>query len=193
MPVPRLVLTTNHPGRYSFLRKATENDNDNQDNNNNNKNIEEKPSAPLATLLSEIRGKWIAAVATYDKALPEPVRIFGQWLSESFHRLKWLFVSFTAGAVLSVTALLLPLDDTLQTVSQPVTLFETILSDLDQAYVEPVDTNKLFETGVAAMLRSLDPYTEFEGCVVCVLVCWDVGDRIDVLFLMVVNLCVLTD
>jgi C-terminal processing protease CtpA/Prc len=26
-----------------------------------------------------------------------------------------------------------------------------------------VDTQKLFETGVTAMLRSLDPYTEFEG------------------------------
>lgn len=117
----------------------------------------------MATFLLEIRDKWTASVATYEKALPEPVRIFGQWLSETWHRIKWLLVSFTAGAVLSVTALLLPLYDTLQTVSQPVTLFETILSDLDQAYVEPVDTNKLFETGVAAMLRSLDPYTEFEG------------------------------
>ena len=47
--------------------------------------------------------------------------------------------------------------------SEPVTLFETILSDLDAGYVDDVDTKKLFETGVAAMLRSLDPYTEFEG------------------------------
>lgn len=30
-------------------------------------------------------------------------------------------------------------------------------------YVDTVDTQKLFETGVTAMLRSLDPYTEFEG------------------------------
>jgi len=47
--------------------------------------------------------------------------------------------------------------------SEPVTLFETILADLDQGYVDAVDTKKLFETGVSAMLNSLDPYTEFEG------------------------------
>lgn len=47
--------------------------------------------------------------------------------------------------------------------SEPVTLFETILTDLDQGYVDAVDTKKLFETGVSAMLNSLDPYTEFEG------------------------------
>lgn len=35
--------------------------------------------------------------------------------------------------------------------------------DLDAGYVDDVDTKKLFETGVSAMLRSLDPYTEFEG------------------------------
>ena len=40
---------------------------------------------------------------------------------------------------------------------------ETILTDLDAGYVDPVDTKKLFETGVSAMLRSLDPYTEFEA------------------------------
>lgn len=47
--------------------------------------------------------------------------------------------------------------------SEPVTLFETILTDLDQGYVDAVDTKKLFETGISAMLNSLDPYTEFEG------------------------------
>ena len=44
-----------------------------------------------------------------------------------------------------------------------MTLFETILSDLDAGYVEPVDSYKLFETGITAMLNSLDPYTEFEN------------------------------
>ena len=34
---------------------------------------------------------------------------------------------------------------------------------MDAGYVDDVDTKKLFETGVSAMLRSLDPYTEFEG------------------------------
>ena len=34
---------------------------------------------------------------------------------------------------------------------------------MDRSYVDNVDTKKLFETGVTAMLKSLDPYTEFEG------------------------------
>jgi len=34
---------------------------------------------------------------------------------------------------------------------------------LESGYVDDVDTKKLFETGVSAMLKSLDPYTEFEG------------------------------
>ena len=50
-----------------------------------------------------------------------------------------------------------------ENLSEPVTLFETILADLELGYVDPVDTNKLFETGISAMLRSLDPYTEFEA------------------------------
>ena len=34
---------------------------------------------------------------------------------------------------------------------------------MESGYVDDVDTKKLFETGVSAMLKSLDPYTEFEG------------------------------
>jgi hypothetical protein len=77
-------------------------------------------------------------------------------------------------------------------INQPVILFETILNDLNEAYVDDVDIQKLFETGVKAMVRkkvffivsyvcsymkptsyscynsmfqtaSLDPYTEFES------------------------------
>ena len=48
-------------------------------------------------------------------------------------------------------------------VNQPVLLFETILNDLNEAYVDDVDVQKLFETGVKAMTASLDPYTEFES------------------------------
>jgi hypothetical protein len=48
-------------------------------------------------------------------------------------------------------------------VNQPVILFETILNDLNDAYVDDVDIQKLFETGVKAMTASLDPYTEFES------------------------------
>jgi len=46
---------------------------------------------------------------------------------------------------------------------EPMTLFEQILLDLDARYVDSVDTRKLFEAGVAAMLRSLDTYIGFEN------------------------------
>lgn len=46
---------------------------------------------------------------------------------------------------------------------KPVQLFEDILRDLQQSYVDEVNPAKLFETAVGSMLRSLDPYTEFEN------------------------------
>jgi len=77
--------------------------------------------------------------------------------------LKIAFLSFATGAILTLAAILVPVYSSVENLSQPVTLFETILADLDAGYVDPVDTNKLFETGVSAMLKSLDPYTEFEA------------------------------
>jgi carboxyl-terminal processing protease len=71
--------------------------------------------------------------------------------------------SFVAGAFIMLAAILLPVYNQVETLTEPVTLFETILSDLERGYVDQVDTNKLFETGISAMLRSLDPYTEFEA------------------------------
>lgn len=47
-------------------------------------------------------------------------------------------------------------------VDSAVTLFQDILVDLEQDYVDKVDPEKLFKTGIKAMLQSLDPYTEFE-------------------------------
>lgn len=34
---------------------------------------------------------------------------------------------------------------------------------MSTGYVDEIDSKKLFETGISAMLKSLDPYTEFEG------------------------------
>lgn len=48
-------------------------------------------------------------------------------------------------------------------IAQQVSLFEDVLSYLDVGYVDKVNVKSLFETGVGAMLRSLDPYTEFEN------------------------------
>lgn len=48
-------------------------------------------------------------------------------------------------------------------VRQKVTLFDVILHDINDSYVEQVDINRLFETGVNSMLGTLDPYTQFEN------------------------------
>ena len=68
-----------------------------------------------------------------------------------------------AGTILTFGAILIPVYNSVENLAEPVTLFETILGDLERGYVEEVDTQKLFETGISAMLQSLDPYTEFEG------------------------------
>lgn len=50
-----------------------------------------------------------------------------------------------------------------QEAREAVSLFDAILDDLRVGYVDTIDPKKLFETAVGAMLRSLDPYTEFEN------------------------------
>lgn len=49
------------------------------------------------------------------------------------------------------------------TLREKVTLFDFILQDINSSYVDKVDINKLFETGVNSMLGTLDPYTQFEN------------------------------
>lgn len=65
------------------------------------------------------------------------------------------------GSLITLFAVIYPVYKEVSRYEQPVALFETILSDLDRGYVDEVNTQKLFETGVSAMLRSLDPYTEY--------------------------------
>jgi carboxyl-terminal processing protease len=48
-------------------------------------------------------------------------------------------------------------------IREKVALFDFILTDIVHGYVDPVDTDQLFEAGVDGMLGSLDPYTQFEG------------------------------
>ena len=47
-------------------------------------------------------------------------------------------------------------------IEEKVQVFNAILNDLDDSFVDPVDIGKLADTGFNAMLNSLDPYTEFE-------------------------------
>lgn len=46
---------------------------------------------------------------------------------------------------------------------EKVTLFDFILQDINTSYVDKVDINRMFETGVNSMLGTLDPYTQFEN------------------------------
>ncbi|KAL7576036.1 hypothetical protein ACA910_000823 [Epithemia clementina (nom. ined.)] len=97
--------------------------------------------------------------------IPDSLTELGLKTWEKIVGLRWVALSFVAGSIFATGAILFPIYETLtmDNLSKPVTLFETILADLEEGYVDPVDTNKLFETGVSAMLRSLDPYTEYEG------------------------------
>lgn len=50
-----------------------------------------------------------------------------------------------------------------EAITKSVTLFSDVLAQLRNGYVDEVDSNQLFETAIGAMLKSLDPYTEFEN------------------------------
>lgn len=113
----------------------------------------------------------------------DPLSAYPSWLRGDFNLslpLPQVSVpSFVSGAVFGVSALVAALflpvlssEDLIdssadsraaQVIERPVVLFEDILRDLSSSYVEDVNTNKLFETAVSSMLRSLDPYTEFEN------------------------------
>lgn len=135
-------------------------------------NDEEQPkgSNPLDEIKSSIDGVKSSvddAVKKIIDKIPPPILavLTTIWnkLAGILPSLRIALFSFLMGSVLTVAAILVPVYSSIGTLSEPVTLFETILSDLEAGYVDPVDTNKLFETGVSAMLRSLDPYTEFEA------------------------------
>ena len=135
----------------------------NKNNGNSNSNNKNKLISKVDTITEE-RKKGMEKLISF---LPESIVEFLTNIYTKFKtaipNLKVAFLSFATGAILMLAAILAPVYSSVETLSQPVTLFETILADLDRGYVDPVDTNKLFETGVSAMLRSLDPYTEFEA------------------------------
>ena len=120
-------------------------DNDNDDKESKEESLLEKWKARIPMKVIEF---WASMMTKLTEILPG---------------LKIGLFSFVTGAIIGIGAILVPVYNSVDTMTEPVTLFETILTDLDRGYVDNVDTNKLFETGVSAMLRSLDPYTEFEG------------------------------
>ena len=122
------------------------------------------PSSTAPSLETLLRTtEWLPQIQQRMSDIAEQVRVYVQTLPQWMSRLPYVLVGFVAGSVICLTALLVPVYSQVETLSQPVTLFETILGDLQQAYVDEVDVEKLLETSVSAMLRSLDPYTEFES------------------------------
>lgn len=75
------------------------------------------------------------------------------------------FWGVAAGLAISVAVFFFPsgLGPGDTTLREKVTLFDFILQDISSSYVDKVDINKLFETGVNSMLGTLDPYTQFEN------------------------------
>ena len=46
-------------------------------------------------------------------------------------------------------------------VAKNLEIFNVLYKNLDMMYVDTLDANKVVGTGISAMLRSLDPYTEY--------------------------------
>lgn len=162
------VLSTFHPKVLPFaistqkamiksmaLRMAKDNKKG-EDDDDEKKDKKSLIPQPIQDFLASMKTK-------LDNILPSFV---WEWLSfvvQKLPTLKVAFFSFISGLVIALCAILIPVYSQLDELEEPVTLFETILNDLNIAYVDQVDTQKLFETGISAMLSSLDPYTEFEG------------------------------
>jgi carboxyl-terminal processing protease len=98
----------------------------------------------------------------YERIPPKILQFLDDLLTNLLNA-RMAVISFMAGVILTGALIFVPVYNQVESLSEPVTLFETILADIKSGYVDEVDTNKLFETGISAMLRSLDPYTEFEG------------------------------
>ena len=130
---------------------------DDDDENEETKDVESSSAlSPLTTVVQKWEAFWQAVDKLWQalvEKLPAPLVNLVSAVVAKLFALRWQFVSFTAGAILTVMAILVPIYSQVETLSKPVTLFETILGDLESAYVDPVDTEKLFETGMAAMLR----------------------------------------
>lgn len=149
--------------KSSLLRSKKKDLDEEEDNENNDNGKVRKAALDFLVVHKAIGEAWDRVWETALAAVPESVRQTCQVVMEFLLNLRWIAASFVAGTIFAGAALLVPIYNQIETLNKPVTLFETILSDLEAGYVDPVDTNKLFETGVSAMLRSLDPYTEYEG------------------------------
>ena len=75
----------------------------------------------------------------------------------------WQFIGGAAvGIAISAGVLILPSATLSEPIRESTELFETVLETMESSFVDEVDVKRLFNTGVSAMLRTLDPYTELE-------------------------------
>lgn len=126
------------------MKRSTKNDADDENNN-------------------AVEAKLEAIKLFLNERIPPKILQFLDELFTNLLNARMVVISFMAGVILTGALIFVPVYNQVESLSEPVTLFETILADIKSGYVDEVDTNKLFETGISAMLRSLDPYTEFEG------------------------------
>jgi hypothetical protein len=100
-----------------------------------------KVTEPIKRTFSSIEAKWILLWDTLLSVLPAPVvkalANLMQKLSEILPTLRTISLSFLAGGIVAVVAVVVPVFTHVDKFTQPITLFETILSDLDERYVVP--------------------------------------------------------
>jgi len=154
-------------GNNDNNNKRVTNDDDDSNNRSNNKSWLNVASEKQRQFMENMEERRTVVVESFLQLLPPQASAFLKFvlqkIVEFLPTFRTISLSFLAGAVISISVVIAPLFTMADKYTEPVTLFETILTDLDRGYVDTVDTQKLFETGVTAMLRSLDPYTEFEG------------------------------
>jgi hypothetical protein len=147
--------------RLHLFNRKTNNDNNN-DKSTTKKEAESSTNAieeffepynqRLDKYLVQIR-EFIEQLKTKLNLPPGLMENMPEWVPKLRERLTIGLITFFAGIFFTVGAVLIPVYNEVEALTEPVTLFETILSDLSRGYVDEVDTNKLFETGVSAMLR----------------------------------------
>lgn len=112
--------------------------------------LEARAESARSALLSNPLGERVLAVGDFLRA---PVPVPG-WVAAS---------TVAAGSALvgGVALVSVHLGSPTEIEKQAL-LFGDVLQQVEQGYVQPVDTRALFERGTNAMLHSLDPFTEFE-------------------------------
>jgi carboxyl-terminal processing protease len=74
---------------------------------------------------------------------------------------KIIYLSLIALLVAGLFASFTYKNDRLFTIAKHLDIFASLIRELDSYYVDEIDTEALFEVGIAAMLEELDPYTEY--------------------------------